>query len=725
MGRGAGRGVPMGQPQGLGSHSGGGVGLWPWPRAMGRGAAPGARVFGDQPLRLPVLGLRRGASGWPAEGRPGVDAFHPRHGDRSRRVGCHGLYVKRGLYGARRTAPTMISRLFKFFETLVDPYTAYPDTDTPPRRLFAFLWDYSQPFKRLFAATAIMSLVVAAIEIGLIWYMGRVVDLLSSGAPSEVLADHGVELMLAALFVLLIRPLMQGLDVALLNNAILPQFGTLIRWRAHRQVLRQSVGWFENDFAGRIANRIMQTPPAAGEAMFQVFDAITFSLAYAVGAAALLWGADPRLVVPLLVWFGLYGVLVRWTIRHVGPASKAASDARSAVTGRVVDSYTNIHSVKMFAHHEREVDYAKEAIERARTTFQKEMRIFTVMDVSLVLLNGLLILGVVGWAIWLWSMGSATLGIVAAASALTLRLNAMTGWIMWALSSFFRNLGIIEEGMQTIAQPIALVDKPGAQELDLKEGRIDIEDLTHHYGRGFGGIETVSLSIRPGERVGLVGRSGAGKSTLVKLLLRFYDADGGRILIDGQDISGVTQESLRRHIGMVQQDSSLLHRSVRDNILYGRPEASEHEMIDAARRAEAHEFILDLEDPQGRKGYEAQVGERGVKLSGGQRQRVAIARVMLKDAPILILDEATSALDSEVEAAIQETLYGMMEGKTVIAIAHRLSTIAHMDRIIVLDDGRIAEEGNHSGLLAMNGLYAGFWARQSGGFIGTETEAAE
>src|SRR6056297_1009195 len=617
--------------------------------------------------------------------------------------------------------------MFRFFEKLVDPYVGYTETDRPPTRLWPFLAEYARPFRKVFAATAAMSVVVAAVEVSLIAYLGRVVDLMGQAEPGTFWAENGFELVVVALLILIFRPLLQIVDVALLNNAILPNFGTLIRWRAHRHVLRQSVGWFENDFAGRIANRIMQTPPAAGEAVFQLFDAITYALAYILGAAILLSGADPRLVLPLLAWLALYGLLVRWTGARVGPASQAASDARSAVTGRVVDAYTNIHSVKMFAHHDREVDYAKEAIEQARTTFQKEMRIFTVMDVSLVLLNGLLILGVVGWAIWLWSMGSATLGIVAAASALTLRLNAMTGWIMWALSSFFRNLGIIEEGMQTIAQPIALVDKPGAQELDLKEGRIDIEDLTHHYGKGFGGIETVSLSIQPGERVGLVGRSGAGKSTLVKLLLRFYDADGGRILIDGHNISEVTQESLRRHIGMVQQDSSLLHRSVRDNILYGRPEASEHEMIDAARRAEAHEFILDLEDPQGRKGYEAQVGERGVKLSGGQRQRVAIARVMLKDAPILILDEATSALDSEVEAAIQETLYGMMEGKTVIAIAHRLSTIAHMDRIIVLDDGHIAEDGTHAELLARNGLYARFWARQSGGFIGTDgsEEAAE
>nr|MDJ1009585.1 ABC transporter ATP-binding protein [Paracoccaceae bacterium] len=490
-------------------------------------------------------------------------------------------------------------------------------------------------------------------------------------------------------------------------------------------VLRQSVGWFENDFAGRIANRIMQTPPAAGEAIFQIFDAIAFSVAYLIGAAILLMDADPRLLFPLLAWTVLYGLLVRWTVTRVGPASKAASDARSEVTGRVVDAYTNIHSVKMFAHHDRELAYAKDAIEGTRRTFQVEMRIYTMMNVMLTALNGLLIVGVVGWAIWLWVAGSASAGVVAAASALVLRLNAMTGWIMWALSSFFQNLGIVSEGMETIAQPITLTDKAGAKPLHLAEGRIEFQGLSHHYGRGSGGLRDVSLDIAPGEKVGLVGRSGAGKSTLVKLLLRFYDTEKGRILIDGQDIADVTQDSLRRVIGMVQQDSSLLHRSVMDNILYGRPEASEAEVFEAARRAEAHDFILDLQDPEGREGYTAQVGERGVKLSGGQRQRVALARVILKDAPILVLDEATSALDSEVEAEIQRTLYGMMEGKTVIAIAHRLSTIAAMDRIVVIDDGAIVEMGDHDALLARAGLYARFWARQSGGFIGTDAAAGE
>ena len=610
--------------------------------------------------------------------------------------------------------------MLKHFEKLVDPYTPYAETDHPPQRLWPFLRQYMGPFRGVFIGAALLSVVVAFIEVGLLWYMGRVVDLLESAGPAGFWQRHGLELALAAGFILIIRPVLQALDVGLINNAILPNFGTIIRWRAHRQVLRQSVGWFENDFAGRIANRIMQTPPAAGEAVFQIFDALSFSIAYIIGAAVLLMGADPRLVLPLLVWLVLYSALVRWTIRHVTPASQASADARSAVTGRVVDAYANIHSVKLFAHHDRELEYAREAIEHSRQTFQKEMRIFTIMDLCLVILNGFLIVSVVGWAIWLWSGDAASLGVVAAAAALVLRLNAMTGWIMWAVSSFFRNLGVVSEGMETIAQPITLTDAPGARPLDFTEGRIELKGLTHHYGRASGGLQDVSLRIHPGEKLGIVGRSGAGKSTLVKLLLRFYDAEKGQILIDGQDIARVTQDSLRARIGMVQQDTSLLHRSVRENILYGRPDASEAEMIAAARRAEAHEFILELSDPEGRRGYEARVGERGVKLSGGQRQRIALARVILKDAPILVLDEATSALDSEVEAAIQETLYGVMEGKTVIAIAHRLSTIARMDRIVVLDDGRVVETGSHDELLAQGGLYARFWARQSGGFIGID-----
>ncbi|HBS99044.1 MAG: ABC transporter ATP-binding protein [Salipiger marinus] len=611
--------------------------------------------------------------------------------------------------------------MFRRFENMVDPYVDYPPTDRPPTRLLPFLLDYAQPFRAVFIWAALLAVLVAGVEIGLIWAMGWVVDILG-GDPAQVWADHGWTLIGLGAFILILRPLIQGLDVLVLNNAIMPNFGTLVRWRAHAQVLRQSVGWFENDFAGRIANRIMQTPPAAGEAVFQVFDAIAFSIAYLVGAMIVLGDADLRLMIPLALWLVLYAVLMRWTIARVGPASKAASDARSFVTGRVVDAYTNIHSVKMFAQDRQELDYAKEAIEQARQTFQTEMRLYTLMDVGLMLLNGLLIVGVVGWALALWMQGSASVGAVAAATALTLRLNAMTGWIMWALTTFFRQLGVVAEGMETIAQPITLVDAPGAKPLVLTRGEIALKDLSHHYGRDRGGLDHISLTIPPGQKIGLVGRSGAGKTTLVKLLLRFYDPESGRILLDGQDVTAVTQDSLRRQIGMVQQDSTLLHRSVRDNILYGRPGATEEQMIAAAKQAQAHEFILTLADPQGRTGYDAHVGERGVKLSGGQRQRVALARVILKDAPILLLDEATSALDSEVEAAIQDTLYGMMRGKTVIAIAHRLSTIAQMDRILVMDQGRIVEDGSHDALLAQGGLYAGFWARQSGGFLDPDTQ---
>ncbi|MBI1417200.1 MAG: ATP-binding cassette domain-containing protein [Limimaricola sp.] len=617
--------------------------------------------------------------------------------------------------------------MFKFFETLVDPYGPYVENDAPPRRLLPFLREFAQPFHKVFWVTGIMSVIVAAVEIWLISYMGRVVDILSHQTPAQVQGGYLWELVGVAIFILVLRPVLQAVQVALLNNTIVPNFGTILRWRAHRHVLRQSVGWFENDFAGRIANRIMQAPPAAGEVVFQLFDAITFALAYIVGAAVLLADADLRLLVPMALWIVPYAFLMRWTVLRIGPASEAASNARSAVTGRVVDSYTNIHAVKMFAHHDREVAYGKEVIENARVTFFKEMRLFTLMDTALVFLNGVLIVGVVGWAIWLWFDDLATVGVVATATALTLRLNAMSGWIMWAVSNFFRNLGVVAEGMQTIAQPITLLDAPGAPDLQRGPGAIEMRGLTHHYGKSGGGLQAIDLTIAPGEKVGLVGRSGAGKSTLVKLILRFYDAEGGQILIDGQDIATVTQDSLRRSIGMVQQDSALLHRSVRDNILYGRPEATEDEMIAAARKAEAHDFILGLEDNHGNRGYDAQVGERGVKLSGGQRQRISLARVILKDAPILLLDEATSALDSEVEAAIQTTLYGMMEGKTVIAIAHRLSTIARMDRIVVMDQGRIVEDGPHDVLLAKGGLYARFWERQSGGFLHEDdaVEAAE
>ncbi|MEY4984308.1 MAG: hypothetical protein RIR62_2574 [Pseudomonadota bacterium] len=614
--------------------------------------------------------------------------------------------------------------MFRFFETLVDPYGPYPQSDAPPRTLWPWLRQYFIPFRMVFAATGAVSVLNAFIDVALIWYVGRLVDLLAALGPAPFWDAHAAEVVAVALGILILRPLLAAAGVALLHNTIVPNFTTMVRWRSHAHVLRQPVGWFESDFAGRIANRIMQTPPNAADAVFQTFDAMAFASVTVVGAAIMLADADPRLLLPLAVWLALYIALVRWTVNRAGPAAQATSDARSALTGRIVDGYTNIHSVKLFAHHGRELAYARDAIEEVRQRQMAENRIITKMDLALTALNGGLIVTVTGWAMLLWYQGAASVGMVAAAAALVLRLNNMTYWIMWAFSSLVQALGVVQEGMETITQPVTLLDRPDAKALRLTAGAIAIDGVSHHYGRGAGGLDGLTLDVKAGEKIGLVGRSGAGKSTLVKLILRFYDCEGGRILIDGQDIATVTQDSLRGAIGMVSQDSSLLHRSVRDNILYGRPDATEAEMIDAARRADAHDFILTLKDPQGRRGYDAHVGERGVKLSGGQRQRVALARVILKDAPILILDEATSALDSEAEAAIQTALYGVMQGKTVIAIAHRLSTIAQMDRIVVLEDGRIAEQGAHAELLKAGGLYARFWARQSGGFIGLDDDSA-
>jgi len=606
--------------------------------------------------------------------------------------------------------------MFRFFENLVDPFANYQELDNPPNTVRSFLMSYTKPFLGIFVITGLIATLAAASEIYLIYLLGWIIDVVS-GEPKDVFTNYSDNFIWAVAFVLILRPLIFALDVLLINNTLMVNVATLFRWRGHKHVLRQSIGWFENDFAGRISNRVMQTPRSAGEVVFQIFDALGYSLAYIFGGLLLLNSVDFRLMLPMAIWFLLYLVLIVWVVKNISPASKASSDARSSLNGQIVDTYTNIHSVKLFAYQNQELDSAKSAIEKTRKTFAYEMRLYTIMDFGLNILNGLLTTSLIGVSLFLWYNGEATAGTIAAASALAIRLNAMTGWIMWAISSFFRELGVIQEGMGTLADPITLKDQEDAENLEITNARIEVKNLSHHYGLKRGGLNKLSITFNENEKVGLVGRSGAGKSTLLKLILRFYDVEAGEICIDGQNISKITQVSLHKSIGVVQQDSSLLHRSIRENICYGKSDVSENEIIAAAKKAHAHDFILNLQDESGRKGYDAHVGERGIKLSGGQRQRITLARVILKNAPILLLDEATSALDSEIENQIQDTLKKMMSGKTVIAIAHRLSTIAQMDRILVLDEGKIVEDGDHQSLLSKGGLYSELWHHQSGGFL--------
>jgi ATP-binding cassette, subfamily B, multidrug efflux pump len=494
----------------------------------------------------------------------------------------------------------------------------------------------------------------------------------------------------------------------------------------HRYLLKQSMAFYQDEFAGRIATKLMQTALAVRETVLKVLDVLNYVIVYFIGVLILLMTLSWQLVVPMLVWLAVYVSMLRYFVPRLKVISEKQADARSMMTGRIVDSYTNIATVKLFSHAKREVSYAKEGMDEFLQTAYGQMRLVTMFHFLLYVINAILLVVIAGIAISLWAAGAATVGAVAVPISLVLRMHGMSQWIMWEVSALFENIGTVEDGIRSISLPRLVTDAESAKSIEVTKGAIRFERVDFHYGKAKGVIEGLSLDIKPGEKIGLVGRSGAGKSTLVNLLLRFYDLEAGRILIDGQDISQVTQDSLRANIGMVTQDTSLLHRSVRDNILYGRPDASEEMMMEAAQRAEAHSFIPALADPKERQGYDAHVGERGVKLSGGQRQRIAIARVMLKDAPILIMDEATSALDSEVEQAIQENLYRLMENKTVIAIAHRLSTIAALDRLIVMDNGKIVEDGSHSELIARGGIYARLWARQSGGFLGfEEAEAAE
>ncbi|MBV8888943.1 MAG: ABC transporter ATP-binding protein [Alphaproteobacteria bacterium] len=613
--------------------------------------------------------------------------------------------------------------MFRFFEGLLQP--SEPPADVPPpsvdtpHALRRFYWHFVRQAPGLLLALFAAGLVVALLDAAIPVCIGRVVSLVSSRAPQTMWHEAGTQLVLMALVLLVLRPAAHLLQYLITNQALVPGLTNLVRWQSHWHVVRQGWTFFQNDFAGRIAARVMQTGPALRESIVSSINAVWYILVYGSSAIALLASADWRLCLPVLSWFIAYGAVLRAFLPRMRERSRRMSEMRSQLTGKIVDSYTNILTVKLFARARDEDAFVREGIDEHTVAYRRQLRMTSLWGFSLAVMNALLLVGTGGVSIGLWASGHVPIGVVAMAIPMAWQIGSVAGWVAQQIANIFDDIGQVQDGMRSIAVERQMPDLPGAVELVRAEGGVRFEQVSFDYGRRprrGGVLRGLDIDIAPGERVGLVGRSGAGKSTLVHLLLGFYRPEKGRILIDGQDIAALTQESLRAQIGMVTQDTSLLHRSIRDNISYGRPEASEAEIVDAARRAHALEFIEGLEDWHGRTGLDAHVGERGVKLSGGQRQRIALARVILKDAPILVLDEATSALDSEVEAAIQEQLAELMEGRTVIAIAHRLSTIARMDRLVVLDAGRIVEEGTHEDLLAAGGAYAALWSRQSGGF---------
>ena len=609
--------------------------------------------------------------------------------------------------------------MFSFFEKLIDPYRAVP-LDPPPAGLWPFFWHYIRPVWPVAACIALLSASIAALEMVMLDYVGSFVDLMSNANRATFFEDHGGQLIGIGILVLVVLPALAIAWELLSHQSFAGNFPLMIRWQAHRYILRQSLSYFQDDFAGRLATTVMQTALAVRDSLTGVINTIVYAVVYVFTALAVLASADWRLAIPLAVWIVAYGLAASYFMPKLAKTSEVQAEARAVMTGRVIDSYTNIMAVKLFAHTSAEDIYARDSMDAFLQTVHAQMRLATKLNVCLRLMNYLLMAVTVLVSVLLWRADLISIGPIAVAVALALRLDALSDWVLWQVAGIFESIGVVRDGSKTLTKPVSIADAPDAKALAVDKGAITFDNVKFHYGRSSGVISGLDLKIAPGEKVGLVGRSGAGKSTLVNLLLRFFETEGGRVLIDGQDVRSVTQDSLRRAIGVVTQDTSLLHRSIGDNLLYGRPDATAAQVSRATELAAANGFIEALQDAEGRDGLAAMVGERGVKLSGGQRQRIAIARVFLKDAPILILDEATSALDSEVEAAIQEQLMNLMAGKTVIAIAHRLSTIAAMDRLVVMDQGRIVEEGSHEALIKRGGLYAKLWQRQSGGFLAKE-----
>ncbi len=612
----------------------------------------------------------------------------------------------------------MLNAIYSRFEKLIDPFRAYDD-GTPPATLFAFFWLFLRQVWPVFAAILVAGFLYTITEVAVFRYISDIVDILTHTQPVQLWALHGHQFVVMLLVLGVAWPLIGFIHSLLLRQAVSSNFPTLVRWQSHRHVVRQSLGYFTNDYAGRVASKVVDTASAIRNTLTTLCDTLLYVVIYFGSALYLFFKADMRLVVPLIVWAVVYTLVCSYFVPRLAKASDEGSEARSSLVGRVVDSYTNIMTVKLFANTQREDDYVRDGLDFNGGKWRVQQRLITGLDAATSVLNSGLLLAMGALAIWLWSRGAITVGAIALVGALTQRILNMSSWVMFQVTSLFENIGAVQNGMETIARPHTVVDAADAPVLEVAKGEIRFDHVAFGYG-DVPAVKDFDLTIRPGEKIGLVGPSGAGKSTIVNLFLRLYDLKGGRILIDGQDIAQINQESLRAHIGMVTQDTSLLHRSIRENIAYGSPDAAFADIERAAARAHAAGFIPSLSDGKGRSGYDAQVGERGVKLSGGQRQRVAIARVLLKNAPILVLDEATSALDSEVEAAIQESLLDLMTGKTVIAIAHRLSTIAKMDRLVVMDGGRITEVGSHAELIKAGGLYARLWARQTGGFIAEE-----